>query len=50
VNKTLRFDAFNFPNHPNWPAPDSSHTDATFGKIPSKPGQRAMQASLRYSF
>ena len=47
---TFRFDAFNFPNHPNWAAPDSTYTDATFGKVTSKTGQRSMQASLRYSF
>ena len=46
----FRFDAFDFPNHPNWNAPDTTYTDATFGKITSKNGQRAMQASLRYSF
>jgi Carboxypeptidase regulatory-like domain len=47
---SFRFDAFDFPNHPNWAAPDSTYTDATFGKVTSKSGQRAMQASLRYSF
>jgi hypothetical protein len=47
---TFRFDAFDFPNHPNWAAPDSTCTDATFGKVTSKTGQRSMQASLRYSF
>ena len=47
---SFRFDAFNFPNHPNWAAPDSTYTDATFGKVTSKTSQRAMQASLRYSF
>ena len=47
---TFRFDAFDFPNHPNWSAPDATYTDATFGKVTSKTGQRAMQASLRYSF
>ncbi len=46
----FRFDAFDFPNHPNWSAPDSTYTDATFGKVTSKTGQRSMQASLRYSF
>jgi hypothetical protein len=47
---SFRFDAFDFPNHPNWSAPDSTYVDATFGKVTSKTGQRAMQASLRYSF
>lgn len=47
---SFRFDAFNFPNHPNWSTPDTNYTDSTFGKVTSKAGQRAMQASLRYSF
>jgi hypothetical protein len=47
---SFRFDAFNFPNHPNWNAPDTSYTSSTFGKITQKNGQRSMQASLRYSF
>jgi hypothetical protein len=47
---SFRFDAFNFPNHPNWNAPDTNYSDATFGKITQKNGQRSMQASLRYSF
>jgi len=56
---TFRFDAFNFPNHPNWNAPDTTYVDQavygntsspTFGKVTSKNGQRSLQASLRYSF
>jgi hypothetical protein len=57
---TFRFDAFNFPNHPNWNAPDTnfsgeslqtnSYSNATFGTVTQKNGQRSMQASLRYSF
>ncbi len=47
---TFRFDVFDFPNHPNLSAPDSTYTDTTFGKVTSKTGQRSMQASLRYSF
>lgn len=56
---TFRVDAFNFPNHPNWNAPDTTYVDQavygntsspTFGKVTSKNGQRSLQASLRYSF
>lgn len=56
---TFRVDAFNFPNHPNWNAPDSTYVDQaiygntsspTFGKVTSKNGQRSLQGSLRYSF
>jgi len=47
---SFRFDAFDFPNHPNWSTPDTNYTDSTFGKVTSKTGQRALQASLRYSF
>lgn len=56
---TFRFDAFNFPNHPNWNAPDTTYVDQTvygntssptFGKVTSKNGQRSLQASLRYTF
>jgi hypothetical protein len=47
---SFRFDAFDFPNHPNWNAPDTNYADSTFGKVTQKNGQRSMQASLRYSF
>lgn len=56
---TFRADGFNFPNHPNWNAPDSTYVDQaiygntsspTFGKVTSKNGQRSLQVSLRYSF
>ncbi|ADV81860.1 Cna B domain protein [Terriglobus saanensis SP1PR4] len=51
----FRFEAFDFPNHPNWAAADATFTNGTpaintFGKVNSKTGQRSMQASLRYSF
>lgn len=47
---TFRFEAFNFPNHPNLSAPDTNPTSSTFGRVTSKTGQRSMQASLRYTF
>jgi hypothetical protein len=56
---TFRVDAFDFPNHPNWNAPDSTYVDQplygdtsspTFGKVTQKNLSRALQASLRYSF
>jgi hypothetical protein len=56
---TFRVDAFNFPNHPNWNAPDTTYVDQTvygnttsptFGKVTQKNGQRSLQGSLRYSF
>jgi Carboxypeptidase regulatory-like domain len=56
---SFRFDAFDFPNHPNLNAPDSTYVDQTiygdtssptFGKVTQKNGNRTMQASLRYSF
>ncbi|NUQ28184.1 MAG: TonB-dependent receptor [Acidobacteriaceae bacterium] len=47
---TFRFEAFNFPNHPNLSAPDVNPTSSTFGRVTSKTGQRSMQASLRYTF
>ncbi|HEY2039866.1 MAG TPA: hypothetical protein VGG95_09395, partial [Edaphobacter sp.] len=55
---TFRFEAFDFPNHPNLSAPDTNPADynpnditkQNFGRVTSKTGQRSMQASLRYTF
>lgn len=46
----FRFEAFDFPNHPNLGAPDATFTDSTFGRVTTKTAQRQMQVSLRYSF
>ncbi len=47
---SFRVDAFDFPNHPNWNAPDTNYTSSTFGQITQKNAQRSLQGSLRYSF
>jgi hypothetical protein len=52
---TLRFEAFNWINHPNWGSAtggglDVTPTDANFGKITVKDSQRQLQLSLRYTF
>lgn len=47
---TFRFEAFNFPNHPNLSGPDTNPTSSTFGRVTSKTSERSMQASLRYTF
>jgi hypothetical protein len=46
----FRFEAFNFPNHPNWGGVDANPTSTSFGMVTGKSSERNIQLSLRYSF
>jgi hypothetical protein len=47
----LRFEGFNFANHPNWNTPPANITaPATFGLVTSARDMRQMQVGVKYSF
>ena len=47
----LRFEWFNFPNHPNWGNPDTNVSSGGFGRITGTRGNmRQLQLGLKYAF
>jgi hypothetical protein len=46
----FRFEAFNWPNHPNWNGADTTPTSSTFGRVTTKSSERNLQFALSYSF
>jgi hypothetical protein len=50
VKTQLRWEVFNFLNHPNWNNPDTNPKSSTFGQVTQKNGNRQMQVAFKLSF
>ena len=50
LNLTLRLEAFNLLNHPNFSNPDAKLTSSTFGQISGSSAARVFQGSVKFIF
>ncbi|MBI4889128.1 MAG: TonB-dependent receptor [Acidobacteria bacterium] len=47
----LRFEWFNFPNHPNWGNPDANVSSGSFGRLTAtRTNMRQLQVGMKYNF
>jgi hypothetical protein len=47
----LRFEWFNFPNHPNWGNPDTNVSSGNFGRLTAtRNNMRQLQLGMKYTF
>ena len=49
-NATLRFEAFNLLNHPNFNNPATAYSSSTFGQVSGASAPRIFQASVKLAF